>query len=423
VNIQQYRVLTRLLGPALWLWDRWRAYRQTIYRPYRSERWAHRLPTPLSNRTIWLHAVSVGETQACSPLLKALLNSFPEHTILLTHMTPTGRETGSSLFGKEIAQHKVQQCYLPYDLAGLPEKFLCHFQPKLGMILETEIWPNLIHACKIKGVPLGLANARLSDKSLTKMLRFPLLAQESFNGFTWVAAQSEHDALRLKKFRNTAITVSGNLKFDVPINDAMLLKGGQFKALQQNRLTISLASTREGEELMLLEILLEWAKSQQIPPLFMLIPRHPKRAAELRELLKLLGCDFAQRSLGQLPTAQTQVYLGDTLGEMWFYLGASHITIMGGGWLPLGGQNLIEPCMAGSATIVGPHMFNFLHATELALLEKSIIQCSLAHLPMHLDTLMVQSKRDTLTSNGKQFARKQIGSTAKHVAIAKRYLE
>jgi 3-deoxy-D-manno-octulosonic-acid transferase len=412
-----YAWLTRILSPALWLWDTWRAYKQPIYKPYRSERWALAMPAPLSDHLIWIHAVSVGETQASAPLLRALLQKYPQHSVLLTHMTPTGRDTGAALFTNEISMLRVQQCYLPYDVAGLPKRFLEHFQPKCGLIMETEIWPNCVAACQLAGVPLGLANARLSEKTLTKSLRFPTLARNTFNMFTWVAAQSNADAHRLSKLRSEPIVVTGNLKFDVSANEAQLREGSAFKAGQSSRLTIALASTREGEEALLLKTIKPWLAQQAIPPLILLIPRHPKRADELLHILKNHDFIVAQRSQKQIPTTDTQVYLCDTLGEMWLYFGASDIAVVGGGWIPHGGQNLIEPCMAGCATIVGPHMFNFAGATELALAEGAVIQCSAAELPEQLEILLNQSIRSVLVKNGLEFASKHAGATEKHLAL------
>jgi 3-deoxy-D-manno-octulosonic-acid transferase len=417
MTITSYSWLTRLLSPALWLWDYWRAYKQPIYKPHRSERWARGMPAPISKQLIWIHAVSVGETQACAPLLRALLREHPQHSVLLTHMTPTGRSTGASLFADEISLKHVQQCYLPYDVAGLPERFLEHFKPECGVIMETEVWPNLVAACTVVGVPLGLANARLSEKTLIKSLRFTYLAQNIFNMFTWVAAQSSLDAYRLSKLRKGPIVVTGNLKFDVTANELQLSVGHAFKAEQSSRLTIALASTREGEETVLLQSIKSWLTQQSPHPLVLLIPRHPKRADELLLILKKHGFNVAQRSQQQAPTACTQVYLCDTFGEMWFYYGASDIAIVGGGWLPLGGQNLIEPCMSGCATIVGPHMFNFANATELALLEGAIVQCNAAQLPEQLEALSTQSKRNALVKNGLKFASKHVGATARHLTL------
>lgn len=416
LNLTSYRWLTRLLYPVLWAWDTWRAYRQPIYRTFRHERWSRDLPVPLGDRCIWIHAVSVGETQACAPLLKALLAQYPQHSVLLTHMTPTGRDTGATLFAKEIADRRVQQCYLPYDVAHLGTAFLTHFRPVHGIMMETEVWPNIVAVCAALQIPLGLANGRMSEKTLKKTLRFKSLAQKTYQSFRWVAAQSEADAQHLAQLRSAPIAITGNLKFDASMNQPQWQQGQAFKTLHA-RTTLALASTREGEEALLLEALLPWLNKQPAPPLLLLIPRHPKRADALLTLLGGYGLRVAQRSVQQAPDPLTQVYLCDTLGEMWFYYGASDIAVIGGGWLALGGQNLIEPCMAGCVTVVGPYMFNFADATRLALADSAIIQTELALLTQHLDRLLVDSERRKFAKHGQQFAKHHVGATAKHVSL------
>ena len=426
-SLTQYRILTRLISPLVWLWDTHRAWRQPIYRANRSERWARQLPAPLSDSIIWVHAVSVGETQACAPLLQAILAQYPSHTVLLTHMTPTGRDTGAALFADDIAALKVQQCYLPYDIDSLAKRFLAHFKPVAGIILETEIWPNWVAAARAAGIPLGLANGRLSDKTLTKSLRFKRLSQETFNAFNWIAAQSAADASRYQQLCDKAITVTGNLKFDVTPNAEQMAAGRAFKEslkeglkegqnIDLKRPVIALVSTREGEEALLLPQLLPIAQAHNA--LILLIPRHPKRAAELIELTKTLSLRTVQRSLGETPDANTQLMLCDTLGEMWWMLGAADVVIVGGGWLPYGGQNLIEPCAVGCATVVGSHMYNFAHATELAVAAGAVVQCATANdLPEALNHLMNKPAHKDLGARALAFASAHGGATQSHMTL------
>ena len=427
MNLNVYRWATRLISPALWLWDTIRASKQPIYRPHRRERWAKHLPKPLAKPLIWIHAVSVGETQACAPLLRALLAQYPQHAVLLTHMTPTGRSIGALLFAQLISMQRVQQCYLPYDVAGLPERFLAHFRPVYGVFMETEIWPNHVAACGVMGIPLGLANARMSSNTLRKTQQMHTLACSTYNAFAWVAAQSGVDAQRFAHFRTKPITVIGNLKFDAQRNEAQWQQGQAFKrglsttnsANHSPRLTIALASTREGEELLLLTALKPLLASLAQPPLVLLIPRHPKRAGELIDVLKQLQLTFAQRSLGQIADEQTQVLLCDTLGEMWFYYGASDIAVVGGGWLAHGGQNLIEPCMAGCAVVVGEHMFNFAHATQLALDHGAVIQTDSTGLNEQVAALFDATRRSALVERSLAFSAKHTGATQRHMALLK----
>jgi 3-deoxy-D-manno-octulosonic-acid transferase len=341
-------------------------------------------------------------------------------------MTPTGRATGAALFAEEIQQGRVQQSYLPFDIWGLAQRFLNHFRPSAGMVMETEVWPNTVAACHTMGIPLGLANARLSDKTLRKSLRLKRLAQQTFDRFAWVAAQSEQDYQRLSELRTKSITITGNLKFDATPNEAQLEQGRAFKTAQNNpaRLVIALASTREDEEVLLLTQLKSWLGTLAPQPLLLLIPRHPKRASELVKLLNELEFSFCQRSCGETPQANTQVYLCDSLGEMWFYYGASDIAVVGGGWLPYGGQNLIEPSMAGCAVVVGPHMFNFAHATSQALQSQAVIQCSSAQELTHaLNGLLSSDKRHSLTAQARRFALAHAGATNAHMVLIERYLD
>ena len=426
LSLRQYQWLGRLFSPALLAWDSWRALRQPIYHPHRCERWARGLPAaPLDTPLLWIHAVSVGETQACAPLLNALLEKYPQRAVLLTHMTPTGRDTGRALFAGHIAAQRVVQCYLPYDLAGLTQRFLRHFKPQLGILMETEVWPNLVASCAASGVPIGLANGRLSEKSLRKALRFSGLAQSTYAKLSFLAAQSTLDAQRFMQVCPRNVSIVGNLKFDVHANDAQLESGKAFQSSVQRtsqRHIVALASTREGEERLLLTTLKPWLAAQTCPPLLLLVPRHPKRASEIAALLNELGLSFAQRSLAQPCTTQTQVYLADTLGEMWFYYGASTVAIVGGGWANLGGQNLIEPCMAGCAVIVGPNMFNFAAITQAALAQGAALQCDgVADLNKALDLAMEQ--QTVFASAGKVFATAHAGSTAKHLDLIATHIQ
>lgn len=430
LSLHQYQWVGRVLSPVLWLWDAWRAWRQPIYRPHRSERWAGKLPAaPKGSPLLWIHAVSVGETQACAPLLNVWLDTSPDHAVLLTHMTPTGRDTGRTLFAQAIAAQRVVQCYLPYDIAGLSERFLKHFKPALGVLMETEVWPHLIAACAQNGVPIGLANGRLSEKSLRQALRFPVLAHTTYAALSFLLAQSEADAQRFAQVCPRKIAVLGNMKFDVRANAAQLAAGQAFKHHLQ-RPTIALVSTREGEELLLLSLLKPWLNAQAQPPLIVLVPRHPTRRPEIIQHLDALALSYVQRSANELHDElpdelldpRTSVYLGDTLGEMWFYLGASDIAIMGGGWANLGGQNLIEPCLAGCAVVLGPHMFNFAAVTQAAVAQGAALQCGAPEGLIQAVELAL-SQHAAFVAAGKLFADRHAGSTAKQYAVIDQILK
>jgi 3-deoxy-D-manno-octulosonic-acid transferase len=336
----------------------WRARRQPGYVQHVPERFGF-YAVPVRAPLIWLHSVSVGETRAAEPLVTALRERWPDHAILLTHMTPTGRETGEQVFG-----NGVSRCYLPYDLPFAVEGFLARFQPRLGLLLETEIWPNLIHACHARGVPLYLVNARLSERSARGYARFPGFARRTLAELSGVAAQSEADAQRLSRLGASSVQVCGNLKYDRSPRAQDLELGRRFREWFGARPVFLAASTREGEE----ERLLEAVESAAHPQLLtVIVPRHPQRFDRVASRLSERGIAFQRRSEGKPVAHDTPVLLGDSLGEMYAYYAACDVAFVGGSLLPLGGQNLLEACAAGKPVLVGPHTFNFEEATRLAI--------------------------------------------------------
>ena len=306
---------------------------------------------------IWLHAVSVGETRAAEPLIAALLARYSQHALLLTHMTPTGRETGRMYLERHPG--RVFQAYLPYDLPDAVARFLDHFRPQLGLFMETELWPNLIAAAKARTIPVALVNARLSEKSARGYERFAALARPAFEALAAVVAQTGADASRLARLGAGTPTVSGNIKFDVAPPPEKIAQGNNWRAEVGGRPVWLAASTREGEEEALLEALPQLAPRNA---LLILVPRHPQRFDEVARLVQARGLRLARRSLGELPSAETQVWLGDSMGEMAAYYAAADVAVIGGSLLPFGGQNLIEAAACGCPVVVGPHTWNFAQA-------------------------------------------------------------
>jgi 3-deoxy-D-manno-octulosonic-acid transferase len=309
-----------------------------------------------------VHAVSVGETRAAQPLVDALLAQWPGCRILLTHMTPTGRATGHALF----AQHgeRLVQAYLPYDTGWMTGRFLRHFAPRVCILMETEVWPNLIAGCARHGVPVALVNARLSERSLRRGQRFGGLMMEAARGITLAAAQTEADAARIASLGAPKVAVTGSIKFDVVPPDAALQTGAMLRSRFPHRPVLLCASTREGEEALILDA---WKALANKPPgmLLLLVPRHPQRFDEVARMVEERGLSIARRSA--LPdTVDADVLLGDSMGEMFAYYAACDCAFIGGSLLPLGGQNLIEACAVGKPVLVGEHTFNFLQATEEA---------------------------------------------------------
>lgn len=361
-----YNILLYFLLPYVWLRLAWRARRQRGYLEHVGERFGHYEPRP-EGSLIWVHAVSVGETRAAEPLIRALAGRFPGHRVLLTHMTPTGRETGVALFGDTVTR-----CYLPYDYPGAVARFVRHYRPSAGVLLETEVWPNLIRACREHGIPLYLANARLSEKSFAGYRRFAALAAESFAGFSGIAAQSEDDARRLRALGAASVRVTGSIKFDVEPPADQLERGRAWRReFGAQRSVLLAASTREGEEVLLLDAL----ERVRLPGLLtVIVPRHPQRFEDVARLLAGRGIRFQRRSEGAAIAPETQAVLGDSMGEMFAYYGACDVAFVGGSLLPLGGQNLIEACAAGKPVLIGPSSFNFAEAADLAVRAGAALQ-------------------------------------------------
>jgi 3-deoxy-D-manno-octulosonic-acid transferase len=338
----------------------WRGRSERGYREHIAERFGRYDGVESENSVLWVHAVSVGETRAAEPLVRALAAHFPEQRILVTHMTPTGRRTSEALFG-----NRVLRCYLPYDYPGAVNRFLDRFRPQLGVIMETEIWPNLVHACARRGVPLFLANARLSERSWRAYRRVLPLVREALGSFAGVAAQSEADAQRLIALgaREANVAVAGNIKFDVMASPELVARGLHWREAFAHRDVIVAASTRDGEEALLVDGFLRDGTPRS---LLVIVPRHPPRFAEVASLLERAGIAFARRSAGPIVHADTRVLLGDSMGEMTAYYAAADAAIIGGSLLPFGGQNLIEACAVGKPVVLGPHTYNFEEAAEQA---------------------------------------------------------
>ena len=331
----------------------------------------------VDRRLVWVHAVSLGETRAAAVLVAQLRAQWPGMRLLLTHGTATGRAQGRSLL-----QPGDVQVWQPWDTPGAVGRFLAHFRPRIGVLMETEIWPNLVAGCARAGVPLCLVNARLSDKSLRQAQRLGWLARPAYRGLTAVWAQSEADAARLRQLGAPVRGVLGNFKFDASPDAAQLAQGRAWRQTAPKPV-LMLASSREGEEQMLLDFLKqnrplalvehEGGAIKTIAPSevqWLLVPRHPQRFDEVAQLCAAHGWAVARRSAwaGAPPpdAGENLLWLGDSLGEMALYFGLADVALLGGSFAPLGGQNLIEAAACGCPVVMGPHTFNFAEASELA---------------------------------------------------------
>lgn len=329
---------------------------------------------------VWIHAVSLGETRAAAILLQELREQIPGMRLLLTHGTATGRAEGEKL----LLPGDVQ-VWQPWDTPGVVARFLRQFRPVIGILMETEVWPNLVEGCRQRGIPLVLANARFNEKSLRKAQRLHWLARPAYAGLTAVWAQTEADAQRLRVIGAPVQAVLGNLKFDVVPDADLLAQGRTWRAASECPVVL-LASSREGEEAMWLDALRQkWHPGQSekaqaainseanflpgrnmMGVQWLIVPRHPQRFDEVQRLLQGAGLRVARRSTWAQPPRDADVWLGDSLGEMPLYYGLADVALLGGSFAPLGGQNLIEATACGCPVVLGSHTFNFADAAEQA---------------------------------------------------------
>ena len=355
-----YALAWVLATPFVLLRLAWRARRQRGYLSRLGERFGHYAAAPQAPR-IWIHGVSVGETRAAALLADALLRRFPGHRILLTHMTPTGRETGEALFGD-----RVERAWLPYDMGFAVRRFLAHFRPRFGVILETEAWPRLLEEAARARIPVVLANARLSERSARRYSRAPAFARWAFGNFTGVAAQSAEDAARIEALGARKPAVLGNVKFDVDVPAAAAALARELRArVQGDRAAWVAGSTRAGEEALLLDALSAMPAAER--GLLVIVPRHPQRFDEVAALARERGLRVARRSEEAAIGADIDVLVGDSMGEMLAYYGMADAVIVGGSLLDYGAQNLIEAAAMGRPVIVGPSTYNFRDAAREAI--------------------------------------------------------
>ena len=327
---------------------------------------------------VWLHAVSLGETRAADILLQALRAVQPGMRLLLTHGTATGRQAGQKLL-----REGDMQVWLPWDERGAVQRFVQTFRPRLGLIMETEIWPQLLQACGQQAVPVVLVNARLSEKTLRQWQRLPQLARQSYGRLSVAYAQTAQDAQRLQTLGVPAVMVTGNLKFDAS-PDPVLLQQGQdlrrrWHAQQRAARPVALlASSRDGEETLWLQALQALPPEQRDAVQWLIVPRHPQRFDEVAHLLRTTGFAVKRRSTGQTDPddGRQAVWLGDSMGEMPLYYAMADLALMGGSFAPLGGQNLIEACACACPVLLGPHTFNFSQASEQAIAAGAALRCN-----------------------------------------------
>jgi len=408
-----YTALLWLLLPYVFFHLLWRGRKQPEYLKHIPERFGFYSFTS-EKPIIWLHTVSVGETRAAASLIRRISETYPNHQLLLTHTTPTGRATSEQLYGD-----KVIRVYLPYDYPFAVRRFLRHFKPRIGILLETEIWFNLIHSCHVGRIPLLLLNARLSEKSSRSYARFSTLIRKGLGELHCISAQTNDDAARLRTLGAENVSIMGNLKFDIEPPLAMMELGNHLRVLFGVERKIFLAaSTREGEEKLILAAL----KEVQIAGLLtIIVPRHPQRFDEVAALIENDGLKLQLRSSNETIHPDTQIVLGDSMGEMFAYYAACDVAFIGGSLLPFGGQNLIEASAVGKPVLIGPHTYNFDQASQLA------IECGAAKrvtgsqelMVTVLDLFSAPEQIYAMSAAGLKFVKANQGATEKALALVR----
>lgn len=358
-----YVWLLRLLLPLVLLRLLWRGVRNRAY----WHRWRERLgwiPSLQHKKVIWLHAVSVGETRASEPLVNALLARYPDHRILITTTTPTGAAQVRRSFGERVAHY-----YFPFDLPGAVARFLDRARPQLLVVMETEWWPVLFHACRARAIPIIVANLRLSERAAARYRKFPSLTRATLTQVDVFAVQAQADAERLLVLGapRERVQVTGSIKFDFTLPPDLPQQAQALRNALGARPVWIAASTHEGEET---QVLAAHRRLRAKFPglLLILVPRHPERFVQVARLTRDAGFEIALRSEMPPAAAKVEVLIGDTMGELVLLIAAASVAFVGGSLVPVGGHNILEPAAAGVPAIVGPHMFNFadIHALAVA---------------------------------------------------------
>ncbi len=358
-----YSVALYVLSPLIL----WRIWREQILTYPRLQRFGIRLGALPSAPRIWLHCASVGEVRAARPLIEGLLARYPDHSLLLTTMTATGAQQAQALIDEQAAPDQVRlaHCFLPLDFPGAAKRFIARVQPTLTILFETELWPNLLHACHQQAVPVAVVNGRLSPRAFARYQRLRPLMASTLANVTWLAAKSAEDAERFQALgcRAEVTRVVGSLKFDTPCQESVLKKSEHLLQAWGARPVWVAGSTREGEEALLLEAHRQLLK--RFPDaLLVLVPRHPRRFDDVASLCVGDGWTLRRRSQQEVVTPQTQVYLGDTLGELAMLYAAGSVAYVGGSLVPLGGHNVLEPAALGKPVLCGSSLENFSDVAE-----------------------------------------------------------
>jgi 3-deoxy-D-manno-octulosonic-acid transferase len=394
----------------------WRGFKAPLYWQRWSERFGNVTPHAGDNPVIWIHAVSVGETEATRPLVNALMQHYPNYTILITTMTPTGSERVKSLYGST-----VEHCYLPYDVPFMVKRFFQRKAPKFGIIMETEIWPNLLYTANHLAIPLVLANARLSEKSADGYLRFEQFIKDTLANLTVIAAQSERDRQQFKRLGADIKKVHaiGNLKYEITLASGIQEQAALMRDMWNvNRPVFIAASTHEGEEEFILNAY-RAIRAKHPDLLLILVPRHPERFDRVTALVQRAGFTTLRRSERKPCHSQIEVLMVDTMGELPLFYACSDVAFVGGSLMPVGGHNILEPAALGVPIISGPHVFNFSEITQQFIDANAMVmvQDTAALIEQVSRLLGFPTERDEMGKAAKTLIKSSQGASARLVNL------
>ena len=416
-----YTLLFYLLLPFVLLRLYWRGFKAPEYR----KRWTERLAIynqQQPKNVIWIHAVSVGEVEAVFPLIKRLQQNYPEDQFLVTTTTPTG-----SARVQAVLKNTVRHVYLPYDLPCVVKRFLAVFKPRIAIVMEKEIWPNLYDQCAKNSIPLMIINARLSENSAKGYKKIPALVKPALANISFIATQTEEDKRRFIEIgaHKNRVETLGNIKFDLLQDDGLIKQAINIKKdLFPARFVWIIASTHEGEEEIFFQIYPKLKK--KIPELLlMLVPRHPERFKAVELLAKKFKLNTSLRTGNKVCSADTDVYIADTMGELKLLYGTADVCFVGGSMVPVGGHNILEPAIMNIPIMFGPHMVNFKEIANTVIQLEAAIQCAdseqiikkLIHLydkPTYRDGLIVKASA---------FVENNQGATNKTVKLISKILK